>query len=129
MLTFSARLQRRKDGSNKKVHFAAKVRIAAQATGGGPTTALRNSPTIAGIDVNSGLLRVGWLVVVATLTIGHAIREHISTLLSTLSFNLGHISHHLPIISPKSPRRHIDRMYRLMDSIGAIARLHMLKGD
>jgi hypothetical protein len=125
----SARLQQRKDESNRKGHSGVKVHIEVQPIGGGPTTALRNSQMIVATDVSSGLQLAEWLVEVEKSTTGHGIRVLINILLSTLYSNLGHINLlrlniHLKYLLPL-----IDRIYPPTDSIGVIARLHMLRGD
>lgn len=125
----SARSQRRKGGSSKKVHSEVRVHIEPPVIGGEHTTAPRNLQMIVGIDVNSGLLLAGWLVAVERLMIGHVIREHINTQQSTLFSNLGHINHRLRIILPKYLHLRTGRTFLRMDSIGDIARQHMLKGD
>jgi hypothetical protein len=129
VLMNSARLQQRKDGSNRKGHSGVKVHIEAQPIEGGLTTALRNSQTIAVIDVNSGLQLAGWLVEVEKSTIGHGIRVLINILLSTHYSSLGHINLLLPSIHLKYLLPLIDRIYPPTDSIGGIARLPMLRGD
>jgi hypothetical protein len=125
----SARLQRRKGGSNKKGHLGAKVHIEVQPIGGGLTTALKNSQMIAGTDVSSGLQLAGWLEGVEKSTIGHGIRVLINTPLSTLYSSLGHINLLLPNIHLKYLLPLIDRIYPPTDSIGDIVRRPMLRGD
>jgi hypothetical protein len=125
----SARLQQRKDGSNKKGHSEVKVHIEAQPTVGEHTTALRNSQMIAVTDVNSGLPLAGWLVEVEKSTTGHGIRVLINTPLSTLYSNRGHINLLRPSILQKYRLPLIDRIHPPTDSIGGIARLPMLRGD
>jgi hypothetical protein len=125
----SARLQQRKDGSNKKGLSGAKAHIEAHPIGGGHTTALRNSQMIAGTDVNSGLQLAGWLEGVEKSTTGHGIRVLINILLSTLYSNLGHINLLRPSIHLKYLLPLIDRIYLPTDSIGGIARPPMLRGD
>lgn len=128
-LIYSARLQRRKDGSNRKGHSGVKARTEAQPIAVGPTTALKNSQMIVGTDENSGLRLAGWLVGVGKSTTGHAIRVHINTLLSTPCSSLGHINLLLLSTLLKYRLPLIDRMYPPTDSIGGIARLLMLRGD
>jgi len=129
ILMNSARLQQRKDESNRKGHSEVKVHIEAQAIEGGPTTALKNSQMIAVIDVNSGLPLAGWLVEAVKSTIGLGIRVLINILLSTLYSSLAHINLHLLNIHLKYLLLLIDRMYLPTDSIGGIARLPMPRVD
>ena len=110
-LTRSARLQPRKDGSNRKAHSGVKVHIEAQPIAVGPTTALKSSQMIAGTDVNSGLQLAGWLVGAGKSTTGHAIRVPTNTLLSTPCSNLGHINRPLLSTLLKYLLPLIDRMY------------------
>jgi len=129
ILTNSARLQQRKDESNRKEHSGVKVLIEAQPIAEGPTTALRNSQMIVEIDANSGLRPAGWLEEAEKSTTGHVIRVHINIPLSTLYSSLGHINLLLLNIRPKYLLLLIVRMYPPMDSIGGTARLLMLRGD
>jgi hypothetical protein len=108
--------------------FEVKALIEALQIVGARTTAPRNSPTTAGIDVSSGLPPAEWLVGVEKSTTGHAIRVHINILLSIPSFNLH--TNHLPLSTPlKSLRLLIVLKHLQMGSTGGTARLPMLRED
>ena len=134
LLTCSARLPQRKDGSIKKGHSGVKVHIVdptrIQMTAEGPTIEQRNSQMIDVIAENSGLPQVVWLVGTTVIsTTGPGIRVRTSTLVLIRCFNpVERIIHHLPIIPPRC-RRLLIAISRRVGSIGGIAILYILETE